>query len=66
MTKSKILIGSLVVILATLFIYSCANDVASYSDVGNQNVEFRSRCGDNYNVAPTPTIGILPSENGMC
>lgn len=66
MKDLKFLFGSLVVILTTVIIYSCAKDEVKHADLLNQNVELRSRCGDNSNVAPTPDVGILPSENGLC
>lgn len=55
----------MVVILISVFINSCAKDGASHSDFANQNVELRSRCGDNYNLAPTPTYSVN-LENGLC
>jgi hypothetical protein len=65
MNRLKFLVVAFAITVSALGFYSCATDGTTHSDFANQNVELRSRCGDNFNVAPTPTYSVN-LENGLC
>ena len=65
MNRFKFLVVDFAITVSALGIYSCAKEGVSQEEQANLNVELRSRCGDNFNVAPTPSYTVA-LVNGLC
>ncbi len=66
MNRLKFLVAAFAILGSALGIYSCNKDGVIQEEQSNLNVELRSRCGDNSNLAPTPSYTVYSNGTLCC
>lgn len=66
MNRLRLLVSAFTITISAFGFYSCEKERVIQEEQSNLNVVLRSRCGDNSNLAPTPSYTVFSNGNLCC